>query len=345
MTPSADGDRLLALLIDESPDALILAGADGTIVHANKRVQALFGWASSELIGQSVETLIPERIRDAHRGHRVAFDHDQKARPMGQGAVLSGLHRSGTRVPVDVSLSPFTHNGQPYVLAAVRNAQVRLEAERTRRELDEVHAALSLAEERDRIARDLHDGVIQQLYGAGLHLQALRCPPEERPRLEAVIDGIDAAITDIRSTVFALHSPRGLDHGFGHAIRQTVAEASRILHHQPTLNLSGPIDEVPTELASEAIDVIRELLMNVAKHAQAESSSVTVASTGHELVIDVADSGVGIDVGDIRPGQGLHNLRDRAERRSGTFTIERVASPAGTTATWRVQASSASAAS
>lgn len=336
MTPGADGDRLLALLIDESPDALILASADGTIVHANKRVEALFGWRADELIGQSVETLIPERLRDMHRGHRSAFDHDQKARPMGQGAVLSGSHRNGSRVPVDVSLSPFVHNEQSYVLAAVRNAQVRLEAERTRKELDEVHAALSLAEERDRIARDLHDGVIQQLYGAGLHLQALRCPAEEQPRLDAVIDGIDAAITDIRSTVFALHSPRGLDHGFSYAIRQTVAEASRILHHQPTLTLSGAIDEVPTDLASEAIDVVRELLVNVAKHAQAESSSLSINASTDGIAITVADSGVGIDVADIRPGQGLHNLRDRAERRSGSFSIDRAPDGSGSTALWQV---------
>ena len=134
--------------------------------------------------------------------------------------------------------------------------------------------------------------------------------------------------------MFALHTKRGLENGLHHAVRLSVAEASRILGFTPRLEFRGDVDEVAFDVESNGLEVARELLVNVAKHARATTTNVVVEHANGVLTIEVADNGVGAEVGIVTAGQGLHNASTRAGKHGGTFDVW--SSPSGTTARWSV---------
>jgi signal transduction histidine kinase len=196
---------------------------------------------------------------------------------------------------------------------------------------------LDVFADRDRIARDLHDHVIQRLFAAGMQLQGtLRrsTDPDLRNRLTHVVDELDTTVREIRTAIFDLHTdgdgPAG---GVSRRLLDAAAEAAAGSGITPSLRISGPVDTlVPAELGVHAEAAVREAVSNVVRHAGASAVTVTVEA-GEELRIDVVDDGVGIDPATAR--SGLRNLEQRARERGGSCT----ASPApgrGTRLSWRV---------
>jgi signal transduction histidine kinase len=194
---------------------------------------------------------------------------------------------------------------------------------------------LAVLGDRERIARDLHDVVIQRLFAAGMQLQgtarsAVR--PEVRARIDAVVDDLDTTIRDIRGAIFELRAPAGGD--LRAEIRSVVEQAHGPLGHRPTLTLDGPVEAaVPEPLRPALLAVLREALSNVARHAHATRSEVSVTARGGWLAVTVTDNGIGI--GQAAASGGLINLRRRAEELSGSFEAV-PATPHGTTIRWRV---------
>lgn len=190
-----------------------------------------------------------------------------------------------------------------------------------------------LNEERARIARDLHDHVIQQLFAAGLTVQSLAglLPRhEERDRATSAVTQIDGAISQIRTVVFALSSRD--KHSMKHRLIDVVAEMSEPLPRLPALTFAGPIDTVvDTILADEVVGVARELLSNAIRHSNAEEIALDVRVAANLLTVRVADDGGGIHGG---RQSGLRNLRERAEQWSGTMTVN--TSSRGTVVDWQV---------
>ena len=223
-------------------------------------------------------------------------------------------------------------------MAAEFATQVGLSIELTRARAD--RHRLELADERGRIARDLHDHVIQRLFGTGLSLQALaaRFPRAETDLLEQV-DAIDAAIGEIRTAVFALTArPRAATGTTRHRILDVVGEMGDALPSSPQLTFRGPVDLLLTGAVSDdAVAAIRECLANVARHAQAESVSVDVAVERDEVQVEVVDDGVGVSA-DATRRSGTGNLEDRARRRGGGFTLT-PRDGGGTRAVWRASLS------
>jgi len=198
---------------------------------------------------------------------------------------------------------------------------------------------LSLFEDRDRIARDLHDLVIQRLYATGMSLEGtmpMITRPEVKTRISNAVDAMDETIKDIRATIFALHAR---DHADAQpdirgAIVAVVEEMTQVLGFAPSLRLgAGLRTEVAGEVADQALAVLREALSNAARHAQASQVDVTVdVSPDGMLVIQVTDNGVGIPDGGRR--SGLRNLASRAEKFGGELLLT-PADP-GTRLYWRV---------
>src|SRR3984893_14730246 len=118
-------------VLDAAPDAMVIIDGFGTIWFANRQVSALFGYAHDDIIGESIETLMPERFRTPHIGHRGRFLGDVRVRPMGTGLDLYGQRRDGTEFPLEVSLSPIEDVGQTLIAAAIRDVsdRKRVEAE------------------------------------------------------------------------------------------------------------------------------------------------------------------------------------------------------------------------
>ncbi|WP_323102118.1 GAF domain-containing protein [Intrasporangium sp. YIM S08009] len=193
---------------------------------------------------------------------------------------------------------------------------------------------LAMLEERDRIARDMHDHVIQRLFATGLSLQAaarLAMHPVVRSRLDEAVTSLDEAIKVIRSTIFELHTvaPGG---SLVDQLENVVTSWFPTLGFLPSLEVRGEPDEDDEGLRSDVLAVVRESLANVSRHAEASTATVLV-SFGDVLTVEVADDGVGMTSTERR--SGLANLEHRAATRWGELTIEGV-EPSGTRVRWTV---------
>jgi signal transduction histidine kinase len=181
-----------------------------------------------------------------------------------------------------------------------------------------------LLEDRDRIARDLHDHVIQRLFAAGLTVQSVAAGmgrDDRAERLERVVTGIDETIRQIRTSIFQLRGQLGPETGTVRVrLLGVLVEITPLLSFEPRLRFGGPIDSVvPESIVDDLEAVTREALTNVARHARATHAEVALTASATEVVLDVVDDGVGIGATDRR--SGLANLRERAERLNGSLIL------------------------
>ena len=183
---------------------------------------------------------------------------------------------------------------------------------------------IALLEDRDRIARDLHDHVIQRLFGAGLTVESVAAGlgvDPRAPRLAQVVDDIDETIRQIRTSIFQLRGTLGPHSGAARAhVLAIVAELAPLLGFSPHVDFSGPIDALVSEAVLDDVSaVVREGLSNVARHAHAGWATVRLHAARGLLALEITDDGVG--VGDTARRSGLANLVIRAESRAGSCTL------------------------
>jgi signal transduction histidine kinase len=195
----------------------------------------------------------------------------------------------------------------------------------------------AMLDERDRIAADLHDHVIQRLFAAGLSLQSVAMKLGRGPvtdRILTTVQDLDATISQIRTTIFELHDmPRADPAGLRARVIDVVADATKALGFEPVVRFEGPVDTLPSDLADDLVAVAREALANVARHARAGTAEVELSAFAEQVRLLVHDDGVGYTPGSR--SSGLTNMRKRAERRGGTLDVgSRI--PRGTTVTWSV---------
>ena len=213
-------------------------------------------------------------------------------------------------------------------------AQAALALDRLQAEED--RASLAVLADRDRIARDLHDLVIQRLFATGLALQGaarMTVRPEVGERVEAAIEDLDVTIRDIRATIFSLHRRPGTDDLRGELL-DLVSEAAAKLGIVPALALEGPVESVvPHDVRPHLIAVLSEALANAARHAGAARVNVKVSVARGDLAVSVQDDGKGLP--DTVQESGLRNLRARAVELGGTLDV-RAAEGGGTRLHWQV---------
>jgi signal transduction histidine kinase len=195
---------------------------------------------------------------------------------------------------------------------------------------------LSVLQDRGRIARDLHDHVIQRLFGAGLALQAVGSEIDDvylRERVEEQVGALDEAIGSIRTAIFALTSRRRAE-SIKHRIMDVVTAHDHGSGPMPRVLLSGPIDSVVAdEMVDDVLAVVSEGMANVARHAHASSATVSVAVDADRLTIRVEDDGRG--PGGATRRSGTANLEDRAARWGGTSALSPL-DPSGSVLEWTV---------
>lgn len=203
------------------------------------------------------------------------------------------------------------------------------------RQAESLHARqqLELVADRERIAADLHDHVLQRLFALGLGLQATQARVRDidvAGRVNEAVDQIDTIIRDIRSSIFDLHTAGGSP-GLGGRLRRALAETARQVGLDPAVRLSGAVDAVPEGLAVQVEAVVREGVSNAVRHGAPNSIVVTV-SADDVLAVEVADDGVGIP--DTVARSGLLNLVARARAAGGDATVERRGPDGGTRLSW-----------
>jgi len=215
----------------------------------------------------------------------------------------------------------FTEGDQALVVALAEAAGIAIENARLHARLDE----LRMTEDRQRIARDLHDTVVQRIFATGLALQAalpLAHDPELRARIAEAVSDLDETIRQVRTTIFVLEPPPGAGRGVRAQVLEICTEAARSLGFDPEVRFSGPLERfVGGALAVEMLSTLREALSNVARHARAAHTHVDLSVLAGELHLRVVDDGIGLHDGRPSHGKGLPNMAQRAESLGGSFTL------------------------
>jgi signal transduction histidine kinase len=248
--------------------------------------------------------------------------------PLGTPGDVRGVLTAGRRtgaMPLPPAAAEMLVTFASQAGIALELAEHRLQAER-----------VAVFEDRDRIARDLHDLVIQRLYATGMSLQgsiSMISSPEVAQRVSGAVDALDETIREIRSTIFALQSRQEAKPPSLRArILDVVDEATGTLGFPPALELDGRLDEVPDDVGEHLLSALREALSNAARHSGASQVDVQVRAAA-DLALVVRDNGSGIK--DTGRRSGLANLAQRASSLGGSFRIESIPR-GGTELNWSV---------
>jgi signal transduction histidine kinase len=345
-------DRIVAAacgLVNARYGALGVVGPEGELVEFHT-----FGLTEAQreaigalpcgrgILGLLIEKPVPIRMTDLS-AHPDSYGFPANHPPM---RIFLGVPiRVGDRIFGNLYLTEKL--GAPQFSAADEESMVALAAaagatiaglaafaaERKRAEVD--RAKLAVLKDRDRIARDLHDVVIQRLFATGLQLQNviyLTERPEVAERVNTAVDEIDAAMKDIRTAIFQLHDSGGGD--IRTQVQGIASNAETSLRFRPRVSFIGPVDTViDNRVRVELLAVLKEALTNVARHAGASQVDITLQADREGVELTVRDDGRGIEP-DISRG-GLHNLAARAADLAGSFTAART-EPSGTEVVWTV---------
>jgi PAS domain S-box-containing protein len=323
----ASEDHLHRVLrtLDASADGLFIFDADTLqYSHVNEGAVRLVGYAASELVGMTPVHLNPYRGEAEYR-ELIAELFASPERTVHREARL--LRRDGVEVPVEKTYqaAPEARDGSRWIIAVARDISARLAHEEEMRQsqdaLRQAEQVLLLVEDRDRIARDLHDTVIQRLFGVGLGLQTTLATADDRTRarLDTAIDEIDTTIRELRTTIFSLQGSRVAPEGLRGRILTVISDAGRASGVEPRLEFEGSIDTLDDRIVEHLVPTLREALSNVAHHAQARSVRVVLSVTD-DVVLSVTDDGIGMSR-EVIGGNGLTNMAHRATELGGTATL------------------------
>ncbi|HWD36118.1 MAG TPA: PAS domain-containing sensor histidine kinase [Casimicrobiaceae bacterium] len=327
-------------------DAIITVDDGQSVVLFNNAAEAMFGWPCAEAMGLPLSSFIPDRFRAAHGGHvrRFGDSADASSRRMGGSLrIVTGLRRNGEEFPIDASISKTEESGRRFYTVILRDITARLAAEDALRhskdELQALGAAAHMTreQEKSRIARELHDELGQLL--TMLQMDVVWC----KEKLPYGNDALDARLARmeglLKSTIAATRRiasdlrPLMLDDlGLVPSLEWLVENFSQRTGIACKLTLAERDLAVPKAHASAIFRIVQESLTNIAKHAQASHAEIAITGGDGDVVVRVADDGIGfLPSGPRKPNSfGLFGLRERASLMGGEATITS-APGAGTT--------------
>ncbi len=320
----------LAAIVESSDNAIISMTPDCVIQTWNVGAQRLLGHPEARIVGEPIDTLLAPESREDFATLLKRLRSGEHAQPYD----TRWRRADGALLDVAVTVSALRDTrGELVGFSAV--AQDITEWLVTQAELAATQAESEVLAERDRVARDLHDTVIQRIFGAGLALQStiplVRYAPVA-DRLKTVIGDLDNTIKELRGAIFDLHQTPQRATNLRARLFDLVNSAERGLGFVPTISFAGTIDAVPDPMATHVLAVVQEALSNIIRHAHASAAEVAL-DVDTDLVVEVNDNGLGL--GPTPRASGLTNMRERAETFGGSFQI--TSKPgAGTQLRWRV---------
>jgi signal transduction histidine kinase len=308
----------------------ITAGMDAaTIAGIDHRPEGL--GLLGTLIVEPAPLRIPEIARDP-RSAGFPEGHPPMGAFLGVPIVVRDRVFGNLYLTDKIDGDEFTEEDEALAVALAAAAGVAIENARLHRQIQEY----AVVEDRDRIARDLHDTVIQRLFATAMTMQAIArtTDPDTGTRILAAVDELDETIREIRGTIFALQQAPGAS--LHRELQVLMSELTPALGFRPRLVVEGPIDTVvPDDVGEHLLASAREALTNVARHARASRVEVVVVA-GADLALRVTDDGIGPGgTPGAGSGNGTRNLAHRAEQLGGSLQIERVPT-GGTIVDWRV---------
>ncbi len=321
-------------VLSYAPAPILTVDAGGSIVFANEAAYKLFGFETGSLVGTPVDLLVPESLPEPHPLHRSEHVAVASPRAMGRGQQIRGRKKDGTAFPLEAALSPLASEGRQLVVCFITDLTDREKSEQEKirgyqEKLQQMafEAARVEQRERRRIAVDLHDHIGQALALAKIKLEATCETLSGEPRrvVDEVLLLVAQSIVDTRSLTFDLSPPILYDLGLKPALSWLVEDVEK--RCGIAIELEADDDPVPLddERAAMVFRAVRELLMNVFKHAKSPTAKVILQRQAGEVVIGVKDQGVGFDVATLTSqgpaGFGLFSLREQISRLGGTVEI------------------------
>jgi len=341
-------DDKLRDLLELVPYAMVIVNEQGQIIRVNWEAEQLFGYGRDEIVGQSIEILVPERFRRQHIQHRARHMVSPNMRPMESRLDLYALRQDGWEFPAEIILSPLVSEEGVLVLVAIRDITRRKQEEEklrhSRQQLRELSARLvSLREEESaRISRTIHDELGQVLTGLKMDVAWLqkhldRHQQSQLQKTKAMSDLIDTAVQTVRQIATELRPGILDDMGLRAAVEWQLQEFQRRTGIQCTLVGSVEESVLNADGFTTAFRIFQEALTNVARHAQATQVEVALVESAGELTLSVRDNGRGIaaDELDNPKSIGLLGMRERALQCGGEVQI-RGAPGQGTTVAVRL---------
>ena len=317
-------DARFEALLESAPDAIVIVDERGRIQIVNSEAELMFGYPRSELIGQPVELLVPNRHKQVHAENRGRYTAKPKTRPMGVGLNLSARRKNGSEFPVEISLSPMPTDGGLLITSVIRDVS-------SRRRLEDaalsVRAIEAQEQERLRIARDLHDEVAQALSGIALGLEEVESATDlEAAREQAKRLGQELARTmgELRRVVEHLHPDEVADLGLASSLERMANDRQR---SNPNIKISFHSDgndrRLDPEVELAVYRVVQEALTNAIKHADAKTIEIELAVSDSSTTARIRDDGGGFDVeAGGMDGLGLGGMRERARLLRGELEID-----------------------
>ncbi len=322
------------------------AEAVGIVMPRENRldIHKVRGLGMDELSGQSLPFTAKYALEIMRRGRGMIADDElmrsawpRAAMPEAQFGPGMAVPLKGTEGPLGVLFVARRYGGPMFLQDDLQtaetfavNAAVAMQWHAARQSQEE----LRMLQERNRIARDLHDNVVQRLFATGLYLQqaSRTLEGEERERVLDAMTAVDQTIRQIRNTILVLRSTAAdrLDH----MLTTIVTETTPLLGFSPRVAIAADVDQVTGPLAADLALCLREALSNVVQHAKATKVDLRAGVENSHVVLALTDNGVGIQA-PPRPGGGLENLDERARAHGGTFTYCSD-SDCGTTLQWRM---------
>lgn len=317
-----DSEARFRELVQTSPDGVWQTDAEGHLVFWSDAACALLGWEPEELVARHWSAVIaPGAVDEVRARLKPLQDGPAGAVARVRAAVV---RRDGTEIPAEISGVPLLRDGEfRGIQGTIRDLrqQVRLE-----RELRDQAGALAASEERAHLARELHDSVTQALFSMGLITRSVevlidRDPTAAREKLGDLRELQRDALAEMRSLIFELR-PGSLEReGLANALRTHVAAVEGRLGLPIVLDVAE-LARLPLATEDALYRIAQEALHNIVKHASATSVRIDLARDGGQVVLRVADDGVGFDQLDVAEGHlGLAGMRSRAERVGGVLAV------------------------
>jgi PAS domain S-box-containing protein len=329
-------DREVRNALDATRDAVLVLEADTLrFTYANQGATEQVGYSREELLQMTMLHITPEFTE---RQLRELLGPLERGEQSSLTFTTAHRHRDGTDLPVEILMQAILgDDGTPTrYIKIVRDVRERLETEER---LKHAEQHLRVVEDRERIARDLHDIVIQKLFAAGMTIQSVAArtaDAEHGRRLATAVDDLDDTIREIRSVIFSLQADTRNTSGVRADVLRIADDERAALGFEPRIRFDGAVDAMDDRIAHELLPALREALSNVAKHAGASTVEIVV-ETGADVTLRVLDDGRGMPV-TLSEGHGINNLTERATRLGGTCRV--TSRPdGGTMVEWKVPAS------
>jgi PAS domain S-box-containing protein len=318
-------DSQLRGIIESAMDAIITTDCNGRIVLFNRAAELAFGCRAADVIGKSMDQLLPARFRTSHQMHMRAFALTAEAdKRMGASRVVSALRANGEEFPIDASISRVQVGGEQFFTVILRDVSARVRAEQeleaARAEIRQLSLAAQTAREQEkaRIARELHDELGQALTALKMDVAWLQNnfgsdPARLASRTLAMSALLDSTMAAVRRIAADLRPLILGDLGLEPALEWLVGDFSRRHGIACSLQVAADCADLAEPIASALYRIAQEGLTNVARHACATKAGVHIYKEGGKVMLSLQDNGRGF-AADSPPGKGAYGIKGIRER-------------------------------